>query len=151
ITTANATVPARTWTGTTFTLLPSVPFAENPDFSPSRFVSPQDFVTGFGSTVLDLGGHGTHVSSTIGENTNNALAEAGLAYNVKIMPLKVCLSFWDMMFVRGAAGPPGLLPADAGGCPDDAIVSAIHYAADNGAKVINMSLGGPGTSSADQD
>ena len=31
--------------------------------------------------VLDMEGHGTHVASTIGEDTNNALAEAGIAYN----------------------------------------------------------------------
>ena len=50
------------------------------------------------------------------------------------MPLKALASQWDVLF--------GSAP-DIGGIDDD-IARALHYAADNGAKIINMSLGGSG-------
>src|SRR5690349_1586159 len=37
----------------------------------------------------DENGHGTHVSMTIAEATNNGIALTGLAYNAKLMPLRV--------------------------------------------------------------
>jgi serine protease len=67
-------------------------------------------------------GHGTHVAGTIAQTTNNGVGVAGIAYRAKIMPLKV-------------------LSARGFGRVGD-IADAIRYAADHGAKVINMSLGG---------
>ena len=68
----------------------------------------------------DENGHGTHVSMTIAEATNNGIALTGLAYGVKIMPLRVL---------------------DSEGAGDAVAISrAIRYAADHGAEVINMSL-----------
>ena len=123
-------------------------FDVSPDLPTSRLVSPRDFVfMPSGQPVLDFDGHGTHVSSTIGEATNNGVELAGMAYNVRIMPVKVCLDYWQLMIANAQAGQAGFLPADAGGCPDDAIISGIFYATDNGAKVINISLGGPEPSS----
>ena len=84
-------------------------------------MSPIDFVTNGGTTVLDSDGHGTHVSSTIGEETNNALVDAGIAYNARIMPVKVCVSYWDVQFAFSAAGGRGFVAADAGGCPTSAV------------------------------
>jgi serine protease len=121
----------------------SLPFDVSPDLPASRLVSPHDFVfMPSGGPVLDFDGHGTHVSSTIGEATNNGLLGAGMAYNVRIMPVKVCVGYWELMIANARAGQTGFLPQDAGDCPFDAIISGIHYATDNGAKVINISLGG---------
>jgi serine protease len=58
------------------------------------------------------------------------------------MPVKVCLGFWEIAIFDGIDGIPGFPDDDAGGCPFSAIAEGIRYAADNGAKVINISLGG---------
>src|SRR5262245_7042176 len=95
-----------------------------------RFVAPHDFPNNT-SAPLDFDGHGTHVSGTIGQLTNDGIGTAGVAFNVKLMPLKVLCSDWDVLF-----GTP------ASRCStDDVVAQAIRYAADNGANVINMSLG----------
>ena len=123
----------------------SFAFAVNPDLAASRLVTPYDFVNG-GTTVLDMDGHGTHVSGTIGEDSNNGVGDAGMAYKVRIMPVKVCSGYWDVQFARSKAGVKGQAPLDSGGCLNSDIASGIRYAADNGAKVINISLGGDSAS-----
>ena len=57
---------------------------------------------------------------------------AGVAFNVKIMPVKVIDGVWDNIF-----GAPNF-------GTDDTVARGIRYAADNGAKIINMSLGRDG-------
>jgi subtilisin family serine protease len=52
-----------------------------------------------------------------------------MAYNVRIMPVKVISGMWDQIF------------ASPNGGTDDVVARGIRYAADNGAKVINMSIG----------
>jgi serine protease len=101
--------------------------------------------------VVDMQGHGTHVASTIGEDTNNSIAQAGIAYRVKVMPVKVCVGFWEVQIAMTASGFRGYVPAETGGCPTSEIAAAIRYAADNGAKVINLSLGGSEPSSTIRD
>jgi serine protease len=100
-----------------------------------RVVKPHDFIwdgTPAQDTPLDFDGHGTHVSGTIGQLTNDGVGTAGVAFNVKFMPVKVIDSIWDDLF-----GAPGQ--------GDDATVArGIRYAADNGANVINMSIGRTG-------
>ncbi len=150
ITTVDTTLTVATWNGRAIQTIP-VSYATNPDLAASRLVSPMDFVTNMGTTVLDSEGHGTHVASTAGEDTNNALLDAGIAYNARIMPVKVCASYWDVQFSFSAGGGRGFVPRDAGGCPTTAIGAGIRYAADNGAKVINLSLGGGSPSTTEQD
>ncbi|MGB5960268.1 MAG: S8 family peptidase [Coleofasciculaceae cyanobacterium] len=78
---------------------------------------------------MDLNGHGTHVSGTIAAENNN-FGITGVAYNSTIMPVRVLSSEGDG--------------------ERDNIASGIRYAVDNGANVINLSLGG-GYSSEIQD
>ena len=149
ITSVGRSYSFQTWNGRAIQSV-SVPFAVNPDVKTTRIVNARDLVFWDGP-VLDMEGHGTHVASTIGEETNNSLADAGIAYRVKLMPVKVCLGFWDFQFVMSASGYRGFMPPGIGGCPTDAIAEGIRYAADMGAKVINLSLGGPAPSTVLRD
>jgi serine protease len=94
-----------------------------PDLAGIEFVDGKTFVSGGLPDGLDDHAHGTHVTGTIAQATDNGVGVAGIAHRAKIMPLKV-------------------LGATGGGSVAD-ISNAIRYAADNGAHVINMSLGGP--------
>jgi subtilisin family serine protease len=142
VTTEAVTRSETLWTGTRFETV-SLRFQPSPDFSTSRFVSPRDLLFDPGSaSTLDFIGHGTHVASTIAEDANNQLGLAGMAYRVRIMPVKACVGFWELMLARAADNVTGYVPADAGGCSDDAMADGIRYAVDNGARVINISISG---------
>lgn len=106
-----------------------VPFAAAPDLGDSsRFVAPFDFI--WNDTLpLDLDGHGTHVAGTIGQLTNNGQGVAGMAFNVRLMPVKVIQEVWDDVFGSPFFGT------------DDTIARGIRYAVDNGARVLNLSIG----------
>ena len=107
-------------------------FVLAPELGPgSRFVAPRDFIWN-DTAPLDFDGHGTHVSGTIGQLTNNSTGMAGVAFNVKIMPVKVIDGTWDDIFGAPNHGT------------DDVVARGIRYAADNGANVINMSIGRDG-------
>ncbi len=73
---------------------------------------------------IDDNGHGTMTLGIIAAGANNGAGVAGIGWNVKAMPVKV-------------------LDADGGGYDLD-IAEGIDWATAHGAKVINMSLGGPG-------
>jgi serine protease len=60
----------------------------SPDLSASRFVPGYDFVDD-DDDPYDENGHGTHVASTIAEQTDNGYGVTGLAYGVRIMPVRV--------------------------------------------------------------
>ncbi|MBE9179021.1 S8 family serine peptidase [Oculatella sp. LEGE 06141] len=79
-----------------------------------------NFVNG-NNDPMDWNGHGTHVSGTIAA-TNNKVGVTGVAYDAQIMPVKVL--------------------DDDGFGSYDAIARGIRYAVQNGADVINLSLGG---------
>jgi serine protease len=120
-----------------------VPVLAAPDLArDNRFVAPFDFVWEDDEPV-DFDGHGTHVAGTIAQSTNNNSGLAGVAFNVRLMPLKVCASAWDILFLFAEDGVSFVEP-DFSACPDSVQAEAIRYAADHGARVINMSFGGPG-------
>lgn len=98
----------------------------HPEFS-GKMVAGYDYVNNralTGGENSDDNGHGTHVSGIAAATGNNAIGIAGVAWGCKIMPLKVLNS--------------------AGSGSEAAIVNGMTWAKNNGAKVINLSLGGPG-------
>lgn len=74
--------------------------------------------------VTDMIGHGTHVAGIIGAATNNGIGVASIGAGVHILAIKVM--------------------DDLVGSTDSfTLAKAVSYAADAGARVINLSLGGP--------
>lgn len=92
-----------------------------PDLASTNFVAGYDFVNN-DLHPNDDEGHGTHVTGTIAQSTNNTIGVAGVAFNTSIMPVKV-------------------LDSSGSGTYAD-VADGIYFAADSGAKIINMSLGG---------
>jgi serine protease len=145
VTTASASYQFTLWTGSGFENV-TVPFAVTPDIASSRIMPGRDFVFWTGP-VLDMVGHGTHLAGTALEETNNNVGLSGIAYGARLLPLKACVGYWDLQILQSALGIPGYVnPNETGGCPDSAVAEAIRFAADNGAQVINLSLGGPSAS-----
>ncbi|HYX92649.1 MAG TPA: S8 family peptidase, partial [Myxococcaceae bacterium] len=97
-------------------------FVRVPDLKGARFAKGYDFVND-DEGAHDDHGHGTHVAGTIAQVTDNKEGVAGIAFEATLMPVKVLDHFG-----RGTA-------AD--------IADGIRWAADHGAKVLNLSLGGP--------
>ncbi|MCU1676002.1 MAG: peptidase and in kexin sedolisin [Frankiales bacterium] len=87
-----------------------------------RIVAGRDFVDN-DATPQDENGHGTQVAGIVGAVPGNGRGIAGVVWNARIMPIRV-------------------LDADGYGF-DDTIAKGIMWAADHGAGVINLSLGGP--------
>ncbi len=89
----------------------------------------------------DDASHGTHVAGTVAALTNNRLGVAGVAWGgvtaVKIMPIRVLGE--DVSSNKCGTGTLSM------------VAQGIIYAADKGAKVVNLSLGGDGTSQTLQD
>lgn len=79
---------------------------------------------------MDDNGHGTHVAGIIAAS-NNHIGVVGLAYNVKLMPIKAGMA--------------------SGFFNQSQIAKGILYAYNNGADVINMSFGGSASTIAVQD
>lgn len=63
-------------------------FVRSPDLPPSRVLRGYDFVDG-DRFPDDQSGHGTHVASTIAAATNNDAGLTGLAYQAKLLPIRV--------------------------------------------------------------
>lgn len=83
-----------------------------------------------GTGAVDLDGHGTHVAGIIAAVAHNRLGIAGLAPGTRIMPIRV-------------------LDANGEGWSSD-IARGIIHAANRGAKVINLSLGGTRDAAVDK-
>jgi len=95
-------------------------FRQAPDLAGTSFVPGYDFIND-DEHPNDDQGHGTHVAGTIGQSTDNGLGVAGVAFGCSIMPIKAL---------------------DANGVGDHfTIARGLIWAADHGAKVINLSLG----------
>jgi subtilisin family serine protease len=78
------------------------------------------------ASVVDDHGHGTAVAGVIAARANNREGVAGICWRCSVMPVKVL---------------------NAQGSGDDTVIAAgIVWAVDHGAQVINLSLGGPGSS-----
>jgi subtilisin family serine protease len=117
---------ANTGAGATVAVLDTGVDADHPDLASA-------LVPGFDAVHEDAqpeddNGHGTAVAGVVGAATGNGVGVAGVAWNARIMPVKV-------------------LRADGVGTDVD-IAQGIVWAADHGADVINLSLGGPGASTA---
>jgi serine protease len=96
-----------------------------PDLAETHFVPGYDFVND-DEHPNDDNGHGTHVTGTIAQSTNNNLGVAGVAFGCSIMPVKII---------------------DANGLGDYfTIAQGIYFAINHGARVINLSLGGKASS-----
>jgi subtilisin family serine protease len=95
----------------------------HPDLD-AKIVAGYDYVQN--DTAPDDGnGHGTHVAGTSAAETNNSTGGAGTCPNCKLMPVRVLDNNGSGTLVNVANG--------------------INFAANNGAKVINLSLGGGGS------
>ncbi|HEX2016745.1 MAG TPA: S8 family serine peptidase [Solirubrobacteraceae bacterium] len=94
-------------------------YIRSPDFTADQFVRGYDFVS-HDDRPDDRNGHGTHVAGTIAEATNNRVGLTGLAYGVRLMPVRVL---------------------DAQGEGDASTIAAgVRFAVRHGARIINLSL-----------
>jgi subtilisin family serine protease len=101
-------------------------FASHPDLS-GKILPGYDYVNNDSDPADDYG-HGTEVSGTAAAFGNNGVGVAGVAFANQILAVKVLDS--------------------TGSGTYSAIVNGITYAADHGARIINLSLGGPSSSSS---
>jgi len=115
---------ASTGVGVTIAIIDSGVDANHPDLA-GRVLPGYDFVNNDTNASDDFG-HGTAVAGIAAAKANNSIGIAGVAYNARILPVKVL---------------------DATGSGNDPVIAqGIVWATDHGAKVINMSLGGYGDS-----
>jgi serine protease len=95
------------------------PYKRSPDLNRTRFAEGYDFVDR-DRYPNDENGHGTHVTSTLAESTNNGRGLTGLAYGATIVPVRV--------LDRNGEGSA------------DRIAEAVRWAVRRDADLINLSL-----------
>ncbi|NQX00724.1 S8 family serine peptidase [bacterium] len=115
--------------GVTVAIVDSGVRASHPDLA-GKVLAGYDFVAN-DSDPTDENGHGTAAAGVVSPATNNQIGVAGVSWNTPILPVRV-------------------LDANGSGSYS-AIANGITYAADRGAKVINLSLGGTTSSRTLQD
>ncbi len=105
----------------------------HPDLA-QNLVTGHNFISNSSNTGADAAcGHGTKVAGTVAEVGNNAEGGSGVSWNSKIMPLVIadgttsCSTYWST------------------------VASAITYAVDHGARIINISYAGTADSSTMQN
>jgi subtilisin family serine protease len=118
----------------------------HPDLDPgnrSRIIQGYDVADNNSNPMDDIpsqysfANHGTAVAGIIGAITDNGQKVAGVMWNVKIMPVKVAHTsspWWD---------PFGW---SMGGAPHGKVAAGVDWARQNGADIINLSLGSDGVS-----
>ncbi|WP_189335326.1 S8 family peptidase [Actinoplanes ianthinogenes] len=116
-----------TGTGVTVAVIDTGVDASHPDLA-GQVLTGYDATTDQDGGTTDPQGHGTHVAGTVAALAGNGIGVAGVAPDVKILPVRV-------------------LDAKGVGYDSDT-AQGIVWAADHGADVINMSLGGTDRSSA---
>lgn len=94
---------------------------EHPELKPN-LVQGYDFLND-DPQAEDDSGHGTHAAGIIAAAANNGVGIAGMCWRCKVMPIKVL--------------------TNTGVGADSEVARGVIYAVDNGARVINISFGGP--------
>lgn len=105
-------------------------YTQAPDLAQTSFAEGYNAIDN-NNKPYDNNGHGTHLAGIVAGSTNNGVGVAGIAYSSNIMPVKVLDQNGDGTYANIAEG--------------------IYWAVDNGAEIINISLGGNSPSTILED
>lgn len=94
-----------------------------------KFIAGFDFMDNDTNPMWVGSPHGVETSGCVAAATNNGIGIAAVGYNCRVMPIRV--------------GDTGIPTANS--------IAGMMYAADHGAKVINMSYGGPTNQQSEKD